>query len=297
MSEFEMALQAGSRGSNKPDTIAAQTAVGRYSQEVQGMVFMAKQFPRDQYAAWGKIKEACQRKSLAEIAAYEYPRGGEKISGPSIRLAEVLALNWGNMSHGVVELEQKSGESVAMAFAWDLETNTRSELIFTVKHERKARGKINKLTDPRDIYELVANYGARRKRACILAVIPKDVIDSAVDECEKTLAGGSGEPIADRIKKMLDKFKEMGVTKDMIETRAGYTVDRFTERDIVGLQKVFNAIKDDMASRDDYFKAQRPEPPKSDTDLEEEFHKEQEKKAGGKAGQMNLGGDDSDGVK
>ncbi|BBP90994.1 hypothetical protein BsIDN1_46120 [Bacillus safensis] len=43
-----------------------------------------------------------------------------------------------------------------MAYAWDLETNTRQTKIFTVKHERKAKGAITKLNDPRDIYELVA---------------------------------------------------------------------------------------------------------------------------------------------
>ena len=73
------------------------------------------------------------------------------------------------------------------------------------------------LCDPRDVYEMVANLGARRLRACILAVIPKDIVDAAVEECEKTLAGDTKEPIADRLKKMLDKFSEFGVTKDMIE--------------------------------------------------------------------------------
>lgn len=251
--EFELALQ-GNRGSNKPDTVSAQTAVGRYTQEVQGMVFMAKQYPRDQFAAWQRIKESCQRKSLAEVASYSYPRGGENVSGPSIRLAEVIAQSWGNMSHGVIELEQRNGESTAMAFAWDLETNTRSELIFTVKHERRTKAKgIVKLSDPRDIYELVANMGARRKRACILAVIPKDVVENAVTECDKTLMGNNTEPITDRIKKMLDKFKEQGVTKEMIEAHAGYTVDKFTEKDIVGLQKVYNAIRDGIGKREDYF--------------------------------------------
>ena len=64
MSEFDLAMQ--SQGSkNQIQTVAAQTSIGRYSQEVQGMVFMAKQFPRDTYIAWQKIKESCQRKTLA----------------------------------------------------------------------------------------------------------------------------------------------------------------------------------------------------------------------------------------
>ena len=281
VSEFELALQASS-SKNKPDTVAAQTAVGRYHQEVMGMVFMAKQYPRDPYRAWEKIKENCQRKSLAEIASYSYPRGGENVSGPSIRLAEVIAQCWGNMSHGVVELEQKPGESTAMAFAWDLETNTRAELIFAVKHERKTKAKgIVKLNDPRDIYELVANMGARRKRACILAVVPKDVVENAELECDKTMAGNNTEPIADRVKKMLEKFAGQSVTREMIEQNAGYTVDKFTEKDILKFQKIYNSLKDNMAKREDFFEVGGAKPLAVDDELAKEFEQQKGQESDG----------------
>ncbi len=269
--DFELALR---RQPDVPQTAAVQTTVGRYMQEIQGMVFMAKQYPRDQYAAWQRIKEACSRKSLAEVASYEYPRGGEKVSGPSIRLAEVLAQCWGNMTYGVTELEQRAGESDCMAYAWDLETNVRAEKTFTVKHERKARGRVQKLADPRDVYEMVANLGARRQRACILAVIPKDFVDAAVEECEKTLMGDNKEPIADRLKKMLDKFSELGVTKEMVEKRQGYGFEAFTEKDVLSLGRVYNALKDDMGKREDYFEVARPTG--QDSELADEFKKVQE---------------------
>lgn len=232
---------------------ATSLSIGRYAQEIQGMVFMAKSFPREPFKSIEKIKIACQRAALAKDATYKYPRGGENVSGPSIRLAEVLAQNWGNMAHGIIELEQRAGESTAMAYAWDLESNTRSEIIFTVKHERKAKGKINKLTDPRDIYELVANYGARRKRACILAVIPKDVSDEAVAECRKTMAGDNAEPLIDRVRKMFEAFKKYGVTQEMVEAKQGYKADKFIEEDLVELREIYNALKDGIGKRDDYF--------------------------------------------
>ncbi len=267
--DLEMALQKSTR--NLPQTAAVQTTVGRYLQEVQGMVFMAKQYPRDTFQSWQRIKEACSRKSLAEVASYEYPRGGEKVSGPSIRLAEVLAQNWGNMTYGVTELEQNAGESTCMAYAWDLETNVRAEKTFTVKHERKARGRIKKLDDPRDVYEMVANLGARRQRACILAVIPKDITDAAVEECEKTLMGDNKEPIADRLKKMLDKFSEFGVTQEMIEKKQGYRFESFTEKDVLSLGKIYNSIKDGMGKREDYFEVEKPRVDLETGELAEEF--------------------------
>ena len=273
MNDFELSLQ---KNKNLPQNAAIQTTIGRYTQELQGMVFCAKQFPRDQYAAWDRIKVACQRNTLASIAAYAYPRGGEKVTGPSIRLAEVLAQNWGNMTYGVTELEQKQGESTCMAYAWDLETNVRSEKIFNVKHSRYTKKGQKDLTDPRDIYELVANMGARRQRACILAVIPKDVVDAAVEECEKTLTGNSKEPLVDRIKKLLDKFKEFGVTKEMIEKYIGYSIEIFTAKDGANLMKVYNAIKDGIGKREDYFEVGNTQKQTND-DISKEWQDKQGK--------------------
>jgi len=250
------------------NNVIAQAMTGRYIQEVQGMIVMAKKFPRDQFAAYNRIMEACKRKSLAEVAQYEFPRGGEKVTGPSIRLAEVLAQNWGNISTGIIELEQNYGESKVMAFAWDLETNYREERIFSVKHERKAKGAIKKLDDPRDIYELLANLGARRKRSCILAVIPKDIVEAAEQQCEETLKKSNAtKPLTDRIRDMFTKFQQdFSVTKDMIEEYIGCRAEAFTERDILKLGRVYNSLRDGMAKREDFFniKATSPEPEKAE---------------------------------
>ena len=272
--EFELSLQ---KSIPQTQNAAIATTSNRFSAELQGMVYSAKQFPRDQFAAYQRIKQACERKSLAMIASYEYPRGGQKITGPSIRLAEVVAQNWGNMTFGVVELEQKQGESTCMAYAWDIETNVRSEKIFTVKHERSTKQGPKKLDDSRDIYELVANMGARRQRACILAIIPKDVVDSAVEECDKTLAGKNTEPIIDRLKKMFDAFKAFGVTREMIEKRVGVSIESFTEKDVIALLKVYNSLKDGMGKREDFFEAEIT--PTAESNIDAEFKAEQERKA------------------
>nr|WP_249937857.1 hypothetical protein [Niallia circulans] len=179
--------------------VLAQSSSSREMEEVKGQIFMAKQFPRNVFEAEKRILDSCKRESLAKVAVYQYPRGGSKVEGPSIRLAEVLAQNWGNLAFGVKELEQRPGESVAMAYAWDLETNVRQEKIFTVPHSMKAKGKIKKLDDPRDIYEKVANDGSRRVRACILGVIPGDIVEKALEQCSETLRGNNNGPLKDRI--------------------------------------------------------------------------------------------------
>lgn len=237
----------------KPTT--TEMMVNRQAQEVQAAMVVAKKFPRDEVEAFNRIMRACQRKSLAEQSMYEYPRGGTKVTGPSIRLAEALAQNWGNIDFGIMELEQHGNESSVMAYAWDLETNTRQTKIFQVPHTRYSKKKGNEtLTDPRDIYEMVANNGARRLRACILGVIPGDVIDKAIEQCQLTLKSGNTEPLIDRVRKMVGVFeKEFSVTKEMIEKYLGCGSDAFSENDFIRLRNVYKSLKDGMAKREDYF--------------------------------------------
>lgn len=228
--------------------------VSREMSEVMGQVSMAKQYPRNVFQAEQRILDTCNRPALAQVAMYQYPRGGQRVTGPSIRLAEAIAQNWGNLSYGIQELEQREGESVAKAFCWDLETNVRQEKVFTVKHSRKAGGTIKKLDDPRDIYELVANNGSRRLRACILGVIPGDIIDKAIQQCTDTLAGKSKGPLKDRIANALKAFKEQHrVTQEMIEFKFGYSADSFTEYDYVELINIFNSLRDGMSKVEDWF--------------------------------------------
>jgi hypothetical protein len=239
-------------------SVTAQATVGRQMEEVKAMVFMAKQFPRDENAALERILKACERKSLAESAMYEYPRGGQKITGPSIRLAETIAQNWTNIDFGINELEQRGGESTVMAYAWDVETNTRQTKTFTVKHERKAKGIINRLEDPRDIYELVANQGARRVRACILGIVPGDVVEAAVEKCKETLAKNIGD-IKEHINKMIKAFEAYKVTPEMLEKFIGCKIEAFSANDLVRLGGVYNSLKDGMAKPEQYFEGVKPE--------------------------------------
>lgn len=248
----------------QPVAASAATAMSttREAQEVQAAVFMAKRFPRDENMALARIAKSCQRRGLAEKAIYSYPKGCQNVTGPSIRLAEAISQAWGNIQSGVAELEQRPGESVCMSYCWDLETNTRDTKIFTVSHSIQTKKGAKMLTDPREIYEHVANQGARRKRACILAVIPKDVVDSAMEACQKTLSSGQKEPLIDRLRKMVNVFQtELSVPLECIEKYMGYKLDSFTEMDMNTLRGVYTAIRDGASKREDYFdlpKAQSP---------------------------------------
>lgn len=228
--------------------------MSREAQEVHTAMLIAKNFPRDTIDAYNRVLTECQRKTLAEKAMYEYPRGGSMVTGPSIHLARTMARCWGNLDAGFKVLEQTATESTVMAYCWDLETNFRESKIFTVAHVRETKKGNYALTDPRDIYELIANQAARRERACILAVIPGDVTDAAIGQCNVTLAGDSKMTVEDMVRALVKNFQEQyGVTREMLENYIGVKAKAFSRQSVVRLKNVYNTLRDGSASVEQYF--------------------------------------------
>lgn len=284
MNDFSVQSAAASAAVPVKNTQTAMM-ISRQAQEVQAAMVVAKRFPRDEIDSFNRIMTSCQRKSLAERAMYEYPRGGTKVTGPSIRLAEAMAQNWGNIDFGIIELEQNNGESQVMAYAWDLETNTRQTKIFNVPHVRGTKKGNVTLTDPRDIYEMVANQGARRLRACILGVIPGDVIDAAVEQCKKTMTEGNEKPLIDRIREGVKLFEEkFSVSQQMLEKYIGCKCEAFSENDMVRLNNVYRSLRDGMSKREDYFDVSLPE---EETEVTDPFKGKSEQKKEGNNGKKD----------
>lgn len=243
---------AGQRVENiNEGTVAIEQS--RAVAEVQAALLIAKKFPRNKAEAFEKIIETCSRKDFAEAATYAYPRGNEKITGPSIRLAEAMANAWGNIEYGIRELAVYDGETEMEAYCWDTETNVRSKQTFRSKHERHTRQGITKLNDPRDIYESNANLGARRLRSRILAVIPSDVQAAALKQVRATLAGDATLPLSEKIKTIVSKFGRLGVKVSHLETKLGHKLEACLPDEYADLVEIYTSLKDGMASASDWF--------------------------------------------
>lgn len=233
---FKMSEQGVNKGTVQIEQSRAVT-------EAMGKLVMARQTPRDKSKAYNDIIEACSRPGVAEAAEYAYARGNQTVTGPTIRLAEELARCWGNIEYGIRELSRTEDSSEMEAYAWDLETNTLSSQKFTVRHFRDTRQGLKRLTSERDIYEITANMGGRRLRARLLAVLPPDIVESAITQCRRTIAGNVDAPIADRIRRVVNSFSKYGVSGDHLQKYIGKSLDDLLPDDIADLQSVFNSIK------------------------------------------------------
>jgi hypothetical protein len=248
---------------NAGNTLAQRESSGsrqmqsREMAETQAKYMMAQHFPRDVIGNVDKIMNAFTRPNLAEKSQYQFARGGSDIVGPSIRAAEAIAQQWGNMEFGFRELARNVGAdgvpySEVEAFAVDLESRNRRPMQFIVKHWRDTKKGGYKLTDERDIYELVANQAQRRVRACILALIPGDVIDCAMNQAEVTLKS-KADTSPEAMAKMVEAFSGWGITKEHIEKRIQRRIDTIQPAQVIALKRIYASLRDDMSTPGDWF--------------------------------------------
>ena len=250
-----------------PGRLGQATAVeqSRAVAEVQAAVIVAQQMPRDIGRAVAAMHRSCAQKGLADQAFYSFRRGKQTVSGPSVQLARELARCFGNMQHGIAELlrDDFHGQSEMLAFAWDLETNTRSSTTFIVPHRRdrsQENGGSVALTDMRDIYENNANNGARRLREMIFAILPGWFTEDAVAACYATLAAddSDGKTRAERTDNAVKRFAAIGVTAAQLEQRIGAPVSRWSDFDLAQIGVLYRSIQRGEVRKDDEFPAASP---------------------------------------
>lgn len=213
--------------------------------EVQAAIVVAQQVPRRIDVARTAMQESCAQLRLADRAFYSFQRGGQTVAGASVYLARELARCWGNVQHGLVELRRDDslGQSEMQAWAWDVQTNTRTSHTFIVPHKRDKRGGPVDLVDLRDIYENNANQGARRLREAIFAILPPWFVEEATDLCRQTLNAGDGRPLEERVDGAVAAFDALGVTLAQLEQKLGRTRDKWTGPDLAQLRITHKSIQ------------------------------------------------------
>lgn len=233
--------------------------------EIQAKMILARNFPRDVDYCIDMIKHECQSKELAETAIYEFPRGDSVVRGASIRLVECVARHWGNIVSGIKELGSNGNKATVKAYCWDLQSNFFDEKVFDVEYIRNTKKGSYEITDTRDKYEMMANMAARRKRACMQAVIPQFVIDIAMSECKETLEKDVNEQNIEETKaKMLAAYNKLAewITPELLAGVCGKDWVNIGTKDIVKLRNLYNAIKDGFVKPEKAFdKEETPEKP------------------------------------
>ena len=236
--------------------IDSAPGIERATAELRAALLMARRFPRNEAGALAKVMRACERPALAQEAIYALRRARQLSLSPSLRLARVIAQAWGNLQLGTRELVRDRERAQVEAFCWDLESNVREVRVFDVSYRPRGKAQVSH-EESRRPYESVAAAGARRQRACILALIPQDVVEAALSRCEATLAELDAEiPLPNRVTSTIERLKqEHHVSREAVEALLGYPIDQAGEAALVRLRAVLKALRDGFARREDFFPA------------------------------------------
>lgn len=181
---------------------SVSTAIQLAAAMVDRRISTARSFPRSIARFKTEAKDLLtQDIETARSAEYAKPVGNGSVRGPSIRLAELAAMCWGNLDVAVDEPIVGDKSVTVKATAWDLQRNYRQEAVVSTSILRKDGGRY-----PAHMVETAAlATAAKAKRNAILAVIPRAYINDLL-EVAKEVANKNAEPLEAVRGNMLESF-------------------------------------------------------------------------------------------
>lgn len=234
---------------------------------------LANRFPRDVEACMAEITAACSGIAFAEAAEYALPTGGEIVIGPSVDLARALALAWGHVDHGIVELlrDDKHGQSEMLAYAWEVGRNVRSSRTFIVPHAVDTKSGPKSLTRMTAITNQNNAVAARQLREVIFSVLPQWMTEQASDMCRATVAADI-ESAREKLDRAVAAFDTRGVPVRALEGWLGKERNpklraKWTTRDEAKLLALFRSINSGMVTVEETFPGVRGRTPIAPADL------------------------------
>lgn len=194
-------------------------AVSLARAEIDQQIITARAMPRSLSRAVSNITTLATLDEVsAEECIYALPRAGKAIKGPSIRLAEIIASQYGNCRVGarVVHVDRYDKYVEAEGVFHDLETNTAT----TSRVRRRISNKRGELLHE-DMIIVTGNAAcAIAKRNAILGGVPKAVWRKAYDAVESVIAGDV-KTLTERRPMALKAFAAFGVKPEQIFNSLG----------------------------------------------------------------------------
>jgi hypothetical protein len=277
------------------ETSSSATAA-RETAMIQARCIMAMQRPRDTERFRVELLKECRRPGFAEVAEYERPVGKEfnddtgkweqKIArGPSVHLIRTAIALYTNIMADALPLFESPTERVVQAYVLDLERNVswaRSIIISKVVERKGQKGRHGESEPPKGrtvISQRENSYGeitytvfatddeVRNKEANLLAkaqrengraVLPRDIIDSAILVARETMQKKDAEDPDAAKRKLIDAFAELSVSPSDVSIFLGHGLDRISPAEIKELRGVFVSLREGHATWDEILEAKNP---------------------------------------
>lgn len=226
--------------------------------EVEAQITAAHRYPRSMRRF---LKESEALATLTEDVAasclYSVPRDGKMITGPSVRLAEIMASSYGNMHVAARTLEPDERSVSAQGVAWDLEKNLR----VSIEVSRRITGKTGRRYGDDMIQTTGMAAASIAFRNAVFRVIPRAYVQHVYGKARE-VAVGDASTLTDRRAKLFERLQKLGVPPDRICPRMGVAgVEDIGLEHLEQLIGLGTAIKSGSVSIDEAFPPVAPVAP------------------------------------
>lgn len=243
--------------SGLPAPMEQTTVTALAKAELDSQIVTARQYPRSIKQAMNNILSlATLDEETATECIYALKRSGKPVRGPSIRLAEIMASQWGNCRDMamVVDIDKVNKVVVAEGAFHDLETNRGTK----VRVQRRIADKYGKLYSD-DMIVVTGNAAcAIAKRNAILSGIPKGIWRKAFDACEEIIRG-SASTMVEKRDKAISALAHFNLSPEQIFALMDVGgLDDLTLDDIATLRVIYMSLKNGEQSVEDLVRSIDP---------------------------------------
>lgn len=229
--------------------------------EIDMQIATAKRYPRSvQKFIQDVMTMATLTDETAAACFYNKPQGGEMITGPSARLAEMVASCWGNLAVDGRPVHDDGRFVTSRGIAWDLQNNVR----FSFETKRRVTNRQGvRYSD--DMVMTTSNAATSiAMRNAIFKAVPRAFWGPVEERCRE-IARGKAETLVNTRSRMLKHFATLGVTADRVFARLEVRgLEDVTLEHVELLRGLATGIKEGDTSIDEAFPLPAPAAPPVD---------------------------------
>lgn len=177
------------------------------------------------------------------------------IEGPSIKMAMILARNWGNSATDVQVVSETESHWILKGVFYDFELGSTTPRLFRMRKPLKGKGRFD-LDRQEDIDFQIAQSKAIRN--AVINAMPAGLVKIAMDaakgnvkkEVEKEIQGGQ---LATAIQRVLAAFKKYEVPVEALEARIGKPKKAWGADEVTALRAIGTSIRDGVTTAEEEF--------------------------------------------
>jgi len=236
-------------------SVVSEAVLQMNKAEMENAIDVAKRYPRDVRLIKAKVLTlATCDETTAKGCFFAKPvdNKGTIATGPSIRLAEIIAASYSNIKYGsrIIDIGEKFVRVQGMAI--DLESN----LSYTSEVTRSIWSDKGGYRYSQSLIETTTKAAcAFAVRDAIFKVVPMGIFNSELQQIKETAVGKkSGEQLSVRVTKCFKAFEKLTVKKETIIKYLGVkNENEITEDHLETLIGLYNAIEENQVTVEEAF--------------------------------------------